>query len=118
MSARKRGKGGRHVAIERGLRPDGSGWPFRRERGELATLSFSLRQRPAPSEIPILNKKLVAHTARLGGSAPGQVDGIERTASDATQRAGRHPAANSGFLRGHLFPAVARSQTLFSYSDL
>ena len=30
------GKGGRHVAIERGLSPTGSGWPFRRELRELA----------------------------------------------------------------------------------
>jgi hypothetical protein len=49
MRTRKRGKGGRHVAMERGLRPSGSGWPFRRELRELASLCFSPRRRPTPS---------------------------------------------------------------------
>lgn len=35
--------------MERGLRPSGSGWPFRRELRELASLCFSARRRPAPS---------------------------------------------------------------------
>jgi len=34
--------------MERGLRPSGSGWPFRRELRELASL-FSPRRRPTPS---------------------------------------------------------------------
>jgi hypothetical protein len=29
---------GRHVAIERGLHPNGAGWPFRRELRQLSVL--------------------------------------------------------------------------------
>ena len=86
MRARKRGKGGKHVAMERGLRPNGSGWPFRREMGELATLRVSMRQRKGPSDSPILKERQFAHTARLGGSTPGQVEGNDRKASGATRR--------------------------------
>jgi hypothetical protein len=57
MRARKRGKGGRHVAIERGLRPSGSGWPFRRELRELASLCFGARRRPAPSAPPLVKEQ-------------------------------------------------------------
>jgi hypothetical protein len=38
MRARKPAKGGKYVAIERGLRPTGSGWPFRRELLEMALM--------------------------------------------------------------------------------
>ena len=49
MRGRKQGKGGRHVAIERGLRPTGSGWPFRRELRELASLYLAgVRRPPSP----------------------------------------------------------------------
>ena len=49
MRVRKNGKGGRHVAIERGLRPTGSGWPFRRELRELASMCFDVPRRPTPA---------------------------------------------------------------------
>ena len=64
-------KGGRHIAMERGLRPNGSGWPFRREMGELAVPRVSMRRRPGPSDIPILKECPFALTARQGGSTPG-----------------------------------------------
>jgi hypothetical protein len=48
MRARKNGKGGKHVAIQRGLRPTGSGWPFRRELRELASMCFGGRRGPTP----------------------------------------------------------------------
>jgi hypothetical protein len=49
MRARKLGKGGKHVAIERGLRPTGSGWPFRRELLELALMCRSVGQPTLPA---------------------------------------------------------------------
>jgi hypothetical protein len=48
MRVHKNGKGGRHVAIERGLRLTGSGWPFRREMRELASMCFDVPRRPVP----------------------------------------------------------------------
>jgi hypothetical protein len=57
MRAHKNGKGGRHVAIERGLRPTGSGWPFRRELRELASMCFEVRRRPAPPEIAVVKEQ-------------------------------------------------------------
>jgi len=42
--------------MERGLRPSGSGWPFRRELRELASLCFSPRRRPTQS-VPALVKE-------------------------------------------------------------
>jgi hypothetical protein len=36
MRVRKNGKGGRHVAIERGMVASWNGWPFRRELRQLA----------------------------------------------------------------------------------
>ena len=64
-------KGGRHIAMERGLRTNGSGWPFRREMGELALLRVNVRRRQTPSDIPILKEPLFAPTASLGGSVAG-----------------------------------------------
>lgn len=43
----RKSHGGRHVAIERGLRPHGSGLPFRRELRELAAM---LRSERVPRE--------------------------------------------------------------------
>ena len=57
MRARKRGKGGRHVAMERGLRPAGSGWPFRRELRELASMCFDVPQRPTPRTSPLVKEQ-------------------------------------------------------------
>ncbi len=51
MSVRSRGKGGKHVAIERGLRPTGSGWPFRRELRELRAQIF---EAPIRTSLPII----------------------------------------------------------------
>lgn len=49
MRGRKQGKGGRHIAIERGLKSTGSGWPFRRELRELASLCLvGVRRPPSP----------------------------------------------------------------------
>jgi hypothetical protein len=46
---RRGNAGGRHVAMERGLRPGWCGWPFRRELRELAAKCFvgqrSIRKR-------------------------------------------------------------------------
>ena len=54
MRARKQGKGGRHVAIECGLKSTGSGWPFRRELRELASQCFGVRRWPSPHETQIM----------------------------------------------------------------
>ena len=54
MKVRKSGKGGRHVAVERGLRPTGSGWPFRRELRELAAMCFEVHPQPAPPVIALV----------------------------------------------------------------
>ena len=43
--ARKGGAGGRHIAMERGLRPGWCGLPFRRELRELAAKCFVGRRR-------------------------------------------------------------------------
>ncbi len=48
---RKNSKGGRHVAVERGLKPSGSGWPFRRELRELAAMNFDVPWQPPPPVI-------------------------------------------------------------------
>ena len=57
MRVHKNGKGGRHVAVERGLRPTGSGWPFRRELRELASMCFEVRLRPAEPEIAVVKEQ-------------------------------------------------------------
>ena len=57
MKARKNGKGGRHVAIERGLSPTGSGWPFRRELRELAFMCFDVPRRPVPSASHLVKER-------------------------------------------------------------
>jgi hypothetical protein len=56
MSVRKIGKGGKHVAVERGLRPTGSGWPFRRELRELASMCCGVRLRPSPPVIALVKE--------------------------------------------------------------
>jgi hypothetical protein len=49
---RKGSTGGRHVAMERGLRPGWCGWPFRRELRELAAKCFVGQRRTSPPVIP------------------------------------------------------------------
>jgi hypothetical protein len=48
MRVHRNGKGGKHVAVERGLRPTASGWPFRRDLRELASMCSGGRRGPAP----------------------------------------------------------------------
>jgi hypothetical protein len=57
MRVRKNGKGGKHVAIERGLRPTGSGRPFHRELRELASMCFDVRRRSTSSANQIVKEQ-------------------------------------------------------------
>ena len=57
MRVRRSGKGGRHVAVERGITPTGSGWPFQRELRELAAMCFDVRRQPNPPSIGLVKKQ-------------------------------------------------------------
>lgn len=76
MRMRKNSKGGRHVAVERGLKPTGSGWPFRRELRELAEMSFAVHRQPSP---PANRSREGAQAVR--GMSPQQFLGPETQAA-------------------------------------